>query len=278
MYMMTATLRGRQFGFTVADVRDGGIPTDDSGAHAVCLCGERRGSHRLCHLAACYRRRHGEGVHEVRRGVYLIGEQVADGSICVLDNLDFGTAEAGRIYYTTTTTAAQESVKMSAPFEAERAEQSSPATEVSFEKYSHPGSVTSSNGSDIYTTLTVRAWSPGMWCMSMKMAHRRAIPEPPCRWLRKTSVLLRNIRVTRAGGTLSMQVKRTGGGFLMCTQLRLPLLPSRRRSLTLDALDVRGEKLAGVCYGIYNEAEERISEITTAESGGSVSLPWAHIS
>ncbi len=61
----------------------------------------------------------------------LIGEQVADGSICVLDNLDFGTAEAGRIYYTTTTTAAQESVKMSAPFEAERAEQSSPATEVS---------------------------------------------------------------------------------------------------------------------------------------------------
>ena len=62
----------------------------------------------------------------------------ADGSICVLDNLDFGTAEAGRIYYTTTTTAAQESVKMSAPFEAESAEQSAPATEVSFEKYSQP--------------------------------------------------------------------------------------------------------------------------------------------
>ena len=50
---------------------------------------------------------------------------------------------------------------MSAPFEAERAEQSSPATEVSFEKYSHPGSVTSSNGSDIYTTLTVQGLEPG---------------------------------------------------------------------------------------------------------------------
>lgn len=137
------------------------FPQTTPGAHAVCLCGERRGSHRLCHLAACYRRRHGEGVHEVRRGVYPDRRAGGRWRTCVLDNLDFGTAEAGRIYYTTTTTAAQESVKMSAPFEAERAEQSSPATEVSFEKYSHPGSVTSSNGSDIYTTLTVQGLEPG---------------------------------------------------------------------------------------------------------------------
>ena len=204
----------------------------------------------------------------------LIGEQVADGSICVLDNLDFGTAEAGRIYYTTTTTAAQESVKMSAPFEAESAEQSSPATEVSFEKYSHPGSVTSSNGSDIYTTLTVQGLEPGdvvyVYENGPSAGYTRAsLPVAQG----ETSVLLRNIRVTRAGGTLSMQVKRTGERISDVYTVETPVFAEPEAVLTLDALDVRGEKLTGVCYGIYNEAGERISEITTAESGGSVSLP-----
>ncbi len=91
----------------------------------------------------------------------LIGEKVAEDATCVLENLDFGTAEAGRIYYTTTTTAAQESAKLSVPFEAETAEKSEPAMQVSFEKYSHLGSTTSSNGSDIYTTLTVQDLMPG---------------------------------------------------------------------------------------------------------------------
>ena len=75
-----------------------------------------------------------------------------------------------------------------------------PATEVSFEKYSHPGSVTSSNGSDIYTTLTVQGLEPGdvvyVYENGPSAGYTRAsLPVAQG----ETSVLLRNIRVTRAG-------------------------------------------------------------------------------
>ena len=126
MYMMTATLRGRPFGFTSGRCSRRRVPqtTPVPMQFASAVNGEgATDSVTLQHVTA------GDTVKVYTKsaGEYtLIGEQVADGSICVLDNLDFGTAEAGRIYYTTTTTAAQESVKMSAPFEAESAEQSAP--------------------------------------------------------------------------------------------------------------------------------------------------------
>ena len=75
--------------------------------------------------------------------------------------LNFGTQEAGRIYYTTTATGSAESIKLSASFEAENAAQSEAARDVTAEAYSQPGSVSSSNGGDIYISLTVNGLSEG---------------------------------------------------------------------------------------------------------------------
>ena len=93
----------------------------------------------------------------------MIGEAVAENSTVTITGLDFGTAEAGRIYYTTTAAEAGESIKLSARFEAENAEKSAPVTadDVQFEAYSQPDSGSSSNGSDIFISLTVNGLNAG---------------------------------------------------------------------------------------------------------------------
>ena len=50
-----------------------------------------------------------------------IGEAVAESGTVTITGLNFGTQEAGRIYYTTTATGSAESIKLSASFEAENA-------------------------------------------------------------------------------------------------------------------------------------------------------------
>ena len=90
-----------------------------------------------------------------------IGEATAENSTVTITGLNFGTAEAGRVYYTTTAAGAEESIKQSARFEVENAEKSQPATNVEFASYSQPGSVSSSNGSDIFISLTVNDLSEG---------------------------------------------------------------------------------------------------------------------
>lgn len=56
-----------------------------------------------------------------------IGEAVAESGTVTITGLNFGTQEAGRIYYTTTATGSAESIKLSASFEAENAAKSEAA-------------------------------------------------------------------------------------------------------------------------------------------------------
>ena len=205
----------------------------------------------------------------------LIGEKVAEDATCVLENLDFGTAEAGRIYYTTTTTAAQESAKLSVPFEAETAEKSEPAMQVSFEKYSHLGSTTSSNGSDIYTTLTVQDLMPGdvvyVYENGVEAGYTKAsLPVAQG----ETSVSIRNIRVTRAGGVLALQVKRGGKLISDVYTVDTPAFAEPTAVIALYARNERGESLTGVRYGVYDENNQKVVDIsTTSDSGGKATLP-----
>lgn len=93
-----------------------------------------------------------------------IGEAVAESGTVTITGLNFGTQEAGRIYYTTTATGSAESIKLSASFEAENAAKSEAAKDVTAKAYSQPGSLSSSNGGDIYISLTVNGLSEGDLC------------------------------------------------------------------------------------------------------------------
>lgn len=133
-----------------------------------------------------------------------IGSAEAEDTTVTLTGLDFGTAEAGRIYYSTTAVSSAESIKQSAPFEAESAQKSAPATDVTFVKYSQPGSATSSNGEDIYTTMTVNGLAAGdvvyVYEADSETWTKMSLPVAEG----ETSVSINGVEVVRAGGTLTL--------------------------------------------------------------------------
>ena len=197
----------------------------------------------------------------------LIGEQVADSSTVTMTGLDFGTSEAGRVYYTTTAVGSAESIKQSASFEAEAAEKSAPATNVEFAAYSQPGSNTSSNGEDIYTTLTVKDLAEGdvvyvyedganaAWTkMSLPVAEG------------ETSVSIDAVRVLRAGGSLTLQVKRAGKLISDQYAVDTPAFAEPVGTIVLNAYTEGGEALAGVTYGVYNESGAEVVQIVTGSA------------
>ncbi|MDY4220306.1 MAG: discoidin domain-containing protein, partial [Candidatus Faecousia sp.] len=208
-------------------------------------------------------------------GYTQIGEATSTGGTVTLENLDFGTAEAGRVYYTTTAMAAAESAKLSAPFEAESAEKSAPAQDVSFVKYSRNGSTSSSNGDDIYTTLTVNGLASGdvvyVYEDGVDAGYTKAsLPVAEG----ATSVSLEAVRVVRAGGTLTLQVKRTGKLISDTYTVETPAFEDPTATLTIFAANRSGETLTGVRFGVYNAAGEKVTDIsTTSDSGGKATLP-----
>ena len=189
--------------------------------------------------------------------------------------LDFGTAEAGRIYYTCTAVGSVESAKMSAPFDAESAEQSAAAEDVTFEKYSRNGSSSSSNGDEIYTTLTVNGLAAGDVVYVYEdgeSAGYTRVSLPVAEG--ETSVQLDGIRVIRAGGSLALQVKRVGQLISDVYTVQTPKFAEPEAEIALYAVNADGTGLTGVLYGVYNTEGEWIAEIgTTSDSGGRVSLP-----
>ena len=202
----------------------------------------------------------------------MIGEKAAAGTV-EFTGLDFGTAEAGRIYYSTTASGT-ESAKLSVAFEAETAEKSAIAENVSFEKYSHIGSSTSSNGSDIYTTLTVNGLAAGdmvyVYGNGSDVGYTKAsvaVAEG------ETSVSIDGVLVNRAGGTLNLQVKRSGKLISDIYTVNTPAFDAPTGTIRLFAYNANGESLTGVSYGVYNEADEMVAQIsTTSDSGGSATV------
>ena len=194
-----------------------------------------------------------------------IGEAVAESGTVTITGLNFGTQEAGRIYYTTTATGSAESIKLSASFEAENAAKSEAARDVTAEAYSQPGSFSSSNGGDIYISLTVNGLGVGdvvyVYENNSDEYTKASLPVAAG----ETSVIIRGIRVPRAGSELTLQVKRVSKLISDKYTVEIPAFPEPTAFLNLVATDAKGEKLTGVTYGVYNSNNEKVYTVTTGE-------------
>lgn len=194
-----------------------------------------------------------------------IGEAVAESGTVTITGLNFGTQEAGRIYYTTTATGSAESIKLSASFEAENAAKSEAAKDVTAKAYSQPGSLSSSNGGDIYISLTVKGLSKGdvVYVYENDSGEYTKASLPVAAG--ETSVIIRGIRVPRAGSELTLQVKRVSKLISDKYTVEIPAFPEPTAFLNLVATNAKGEKLTGVTYGVYNSNNEKVYTVTTGE-------------
>lgn len=194
-----------------------------------------------------------------------IGEAVAESGTVTITGLNFGTQEAGRIYYTTTATGSAESIKLSASFEAENAAKSEAAKDVTAKAYSQPGSLSSSNGGDIYISLTVNGLSEGdvVYVYENNSGEYTKASLPVAAG--ETSVIIRGIRVPRAGSELTLQVKRVSKLISDKYTVEIPAFPEPTAFLNLVATNAKGEKLTGVTYGVYNSNNEKVYTVTTGE-------------
>lgn len=194
-----------------------------------------------------------------------IGEAVAESGTVTITGLNFGTQEAGRIYYTTTATGSAESIKLSASFEAENAAKSEAARDVTAKAYSQPGSLSSSNGGDIYISLTVNGLSEGdvVYVYENNSGEYTKASLPVAAG--ETSVIIRGIRVPRAGSELTLQVKRVSKLISDKYTVEIPAFPEPTAFLNLVATNAKGEKLTGVTYGVYNSNNEKVYTVTTGE-------------
>lgn len=194
-----------------------------------------------------------------------IGEAVAESGTVTITGLNFGTQEAGRIYYTTTATGSAESIKLSASFEAENAAKSEAARDVTAEAYSQPGSVSSSNGGDIYISLTVNGLREGdvVYVYENNSGEYTKASLPVAAG--ENSVIIRGIRVPRAGSELTLQVKRVSKLISDKYTVKIPAFPEPTAFLNLVATNAKGEKLTGVTYGVYNSNNEKVYTVTTGK-------------
>lgn len=194
-----------------------------------------------------------------------IGEAVAESGTVTITGLNFGTQEAGRIYYTTTATGSAESIKLSASFEAENAAKSEAAKDVTAKAYSQPGSLSSSNGGDIYISLTVNGLSEGdvVYVYENDSGEYTKASLPVAAG--ETSVIIRGIRVPRAGSELTLQVKRVRKLISDKYTVEIPAFPEPTAFLNLVATNAKGEKLTGVTYGVYNSNNEKVYTVTTGK-------------
>ena len=81
----------------------------------------------------------------------------------------------------------------------------------------------------------------------------------------ETSVIIRGIRVPRAGSELTLQVKRVSKLISDKYTVKIPAFPEPTAFLNLVATNAKGEKLTGVTYGVYNSNNEKVYTVTTGE-------------
>ena len=204
-----------------------------------------------------------------------IAEQVAESSTVIFTGLDFGTADAGRIYYSTTAAGSAESIKQSAAFEAEQAAISAPAENISFVPYSQPGSETYLRGDMAYTTMTVEDLAPGdvvyVYENDGDMWSKCSLPVAEG----ETSVSIDRVRVPwRGGGSLNIRVHRAGQQISEMQSVITPYLGTMA-ILYLKAWDAQGQEMSPVVYGIYDENGEEVARVSTASEfeSGRVFIP-----
>ncbi len=201
-------------------------------------------------------------------GETLVGEAVAESSTVTLTGLDFGTADAGRVYYTVTQPGYLESARQSAPFDAENAEVSAPAEDVTFVEFSRDGSVSSSRFDGIYTTMTVDGLDAGD--VVYLADGRTSLPVAEG----ETTAVITGVFVARAGGTLELQVKRSGQRISEAYTVETPVFDEPVASIHLYAYNESGESLTGAQFAIINEAGETVSQMgTTSDSGATAEVP-----
>lgn len=200
-----------------------------------------------------------------------IAEQVASETAVTFDSLDFGTAEAGRIYYTTTAAGCEESIKMSAAFEAENAPVSAPVSAVYFDRYSQPGSDSYIRGDMAYVTVTFDNLAPGdvvyLYEDNSGMWSKCSLPVAEG----VTTAIIERVAVPwRGGGSMNIRVQRAGQQMSEMQTLHTPYLGTMA-VLFLKAWDAQGQELdAQVVYGVYDENGEEVARVSTAsefESG-----------
>ncbi len=190
---------------------------------------------------------------------------VAESGTVTVSGLDFG-ADAGRIYYTTTAVGSAESAKLSAAYEAEGSEASEIAENVSFVPYSRPGSISSSNLDGIYTTLTIEDLAEGDVVYVYENGADAFYTKSKVVAAGETSVSIDAVFVTRAGGELNLQVKRTGKNLSEVYAVETPEFDEPMGTIRLLANDIDGVSVDGVVYGIYNEAGEWVADVTSNDT------------
>ena len=204
-----------------------------------------------------------------------IAQQVADGNAVTFDSLDFGTAEAGRIYYTTTAAGCEESIKMSAAFEAENAPVSAPVSAVYFNRYSQPGSDTYIRGDMAYATVTFDNLAPGdvvyLYEDNSGMWSKCSLPVAPG----ETSAVIERVRIPQLGGQLTLRVKRVGEQISDQYDVTTPAMGVPMGTIAFYVNDGYQKPLAGVTYRITSEEDAEFEvAVTTAEDGtASVQVP-----
>ncbi len=208
------------------------------------------------------------------KGYNLLAEAKATENTVTIDNLDFGTAEAGAVYYTTTSFAAEESTKLMAAFEAENAEKTAAAKDVTFEKYSHDGSNSSSNGNQIYTTMTVKNLKPGDVVYVYENgaeAEATKVSLPVAEG--ETSVSVSRVAVTRAGGDMTLRVKSQGKLISDAYTVKNQAFDEPTATVTIFAKNSNGESITGARYGVIDSQGQQVAEIsTTSDSGGKANV------
>ena len=204
-----------------------------------------------------------------------IAEQVASETAVTFDSLDFGTAEAGRIYYTTTAVGSEESIKMSAAFEAENAPVSAPVSAVYFDRYSQPGSDSYIRGDMAYVTVTFDNLAPGdvvyLYEDNSGMWSRCSLPVAEG----ETSAVIERVRIPRLGGQLTLRVKRVGEQISDQYDVTTPAMGVPMGTIAFYVNDGYQKPLAGVTYRITSEEDAEFEvAVTTAEDGtASVQVP-----
>ena len=204
-----------------------------------------------------------------------IAQQVADGNAVTFEGLDFGTVEAGRIYYTTTAAGCEESIKMSAAFEAENAPVSAPVSAVYFDRYSQPGSDTYIRGDMAYATVTFDNLAPGdvvyLYEDNSGMWSKCSLPVAPG----ETSAVIERVRIPLLGGQLALRVKRVGEQISDQYDVTTPAMGVPMGTIAFYVNDGYQKPLAGVTYRITSEEDAEFEvAVTTAEDGtASVQVP-----
>ena len=195
-----------------------------------------------------------------------IAEQVAESSTVIFTGLNFGTVDAGRIYYSTTAAGSAESIKQSAAFEAEQATISAPADNITFTPYSQPDSDTYLRGDVAYTTMTVEDLAPGdvvyVYENNGEMWTKCSLPVAAG----ETSATIDRVRVPwRGGGSLNIRIHRAGQRISEMQSVQTPYLGTMA-ILHLYAWDDQGQAISPVIYGVYDQNGQEVAKVS-ADSG-----------